>query len=526
MTPHGRPAPSSSGPDLIGKTNTHAPLLIVALATLAALVMLAQRPHFHADDAYIVARYAENLVTHGQIVWNAGEAPVEGFTGYTLLFLMTLATYLHLPPIPMTSVVGIVAWFVGARLLYASRVPLGVSPLAAAIATALFLCAPEQATHAMSSLETETFILLTIACAFVATKRAHEKPGTGFLWALPLAATAIAFTRPEGIVVGGAFFLAVLVHERSAWRAWTLPTVLGFVAPVGALHLFRRLYFGDFFPNTYYAKKLAPGQSSAFLSSFSMHAGKYLVPSIIAAMVVILLTRSLGQTPARHSDATRAARRMFAFGTVLGYLAIGSTYARSDLVMNYSERFAFHFFGLSMLIVMVALGELHRHWRVFTAAPAIRRSAFFLTAACLYMPFAAAFGQWRNEFNYRSNYMRGVELHYVPIAHWLQRNAPPTLKLAGYPDAGIIPYQTKLETIDFGKLNDKYLAREARTSKDIVDYFFRRNPDAVVLLLSQGFDRTYDAAGNDLLADPRFAAYHLTLLSLDQGIGTAFFVKR
>jgi hypothetical protein len=526
MTPRGRPSPSSSGPDLIGKTIPHLPLILVALATLAALVMLAQRPHFHADDAYIVARYAENLVTHGQIVWNAGEVPVEGFTGYTLLFLMTVATWLHLPPISATSVIGIVAWFVGARILYAARVPLGISPLAAAIATALFLCAPEQATHAMSSLETETFILLTVACAFVATRRAQEKPGMGRVWLLPILAALCAYTRPEGIVVGGAFFLAVLVHERSAWRAWTLPTVLGFVTPVGALHLFRRLYFGDFFPNTYYAKKLAPGQSSAFLSSFSMHAEKYLLPSIIAAMVVVLLARSLGQTPARHSDATRAARRIFTFGTVLGYVAIGLTYARSDLVMNYSERFAFHLFGLSMLLVMLALGELHRHWRVFTAAPAIRRSAFFLTAAGVYLPFAAAFGQWRNEYNYRTNYMRGVQLHYVPVAAWLHRHASPTLKLAVYPDAGIIPYRTNLETIDFGKLNDKYLAREARTSKDIVDYFFRRNPDAVVLLLSQGFDRTYDAAGNDLLADPRFAAYHLTLLSLDQGIGTAFFVKR
>lgn len=502
------------------------PLVIIAFATLVALAMLAQHAHFHADDAYIVARYAENLVEHHQIVWNVNEAPVEGFTGYTLLLLMTLATYLHLPPVLVAAMFGIVSWFVAARILYAAREPLGVSPLAGAITTALFLCAAEQATHAISSLETEFFILLTVTCAFVASRRAYEKPGTGSLWPLPLLATLCAYTRPEGIVVGGSFFLAVLVYERRAWRAWALPTLCGFVAPVSALHLFRRFYFGSFFPNTYYAKQLAPGQSSAFFSSFAAHAQKYLIPSVIAAIAIVVLTRSLGQTPPNHPAPVRTSRSIFAFGAASSCLVIGMAYARSDLVMNYSDRFAFHLFGLSLMIVMIALGELHRHWRFFAAAPAIRRTTFFLTAICLYLPFATGFGQWRNEYNYRANYMRGVERHYVPIAHWLPKHVPATAKLAVYPDAGLIPYQTKLETIDFGKLNDQYLAREAHTAHDVVEYFFRRNPDVAVLLLSKGLDQTYEPAGNLLLADPRFARYQLMLLSLDQGIGTALFVKR
>ena len=67
------------------------PVLIVALSAALALATIIQGPQFHADDAYIVARYADYLVRHGQLVWNVGEAPVEGFTGYTRLSGMTIA---------------------------------------------------------------------------------------------------------------------------------------------------------------------------------------------------------------------------------------------------------------------------------------------------------------------------------------------------------------------------------------------------------------------------------------------------
>lgn len=502
------------------------PALLVALSAAWALGTLVLGPHFHADDAYIVARYAENLVHHGRLVWNVGEAPVEGFTGYTLLIVMTIASWLHIPPLAAATTLGVVSWFVGARILYSCHVPLGASPLAGAVAASMFLCAAEQSTHAISGLETEFFMMLTIACAAAAARRCHEKPGVGSLWPLPLLASLCGFTRPEGIVVGGAFLLGVLIRERSALRAWLPAIAVGLVLPLGTLHLFRRIYFGSFFPNTYYAKLGTTGEFGVFWSSFAAHAQKYLVPALIAAVAVTAIVRFSGGRPASLSEPARDARRVFFLGAGLSYAVVGASYVRSDLVMNYSERFAYHFFGLSSLLVLLAVGEVHRHFRSIVAPRALRSCIFVLVAVCLYLPVANALEQLPRERIYRASYSLGTNTHYIPIAHWLKEHFPPHATLAVYPDAGIVPYSTRLRTIDFGKLNDTYLARTARDPSAVVEYFFRQNPDALMIHLVRGFDKTYDEAGDRLLADPRFSQYRLTLLSLDQGIGTALFVKR
>jgi len=502
------------------------PVLIVALSAALALATIIQGPQFHADDAYIVARYADNLVRHGQLVWNVGEAPVEGFTGYTLLIGMTIASWLHVPPLATATTMGVVSWFVGARVLYACHEPLGVSRFAGAVAASIFLCAAEQSTHAISGLETEFFIVLTIACAMAAVRRCHSEPGAGRLWPLPVLAMLCALTRPEGIVMGGSFLLFVLIRERMAWRAWLPVTTVGLLLPWGALQVFRRFYFGNFFPNTYYAKLGKSGDFGVFLASFGTHAEKYVVPALVAMIVVIVIVRVCGGKPTPLATSVRDSRRVVFLGAAMSYVIVAASYVRSDLVMNYSERFAYHFFGLSSLIVLVAVGELHRYFRAMTAPRVVRSCMFVLVGICLYLPFAHALEQRPRERIYRYGYSLGTVTHYVPVAQWLQEHFPPHATLAVYPDAGIVPYSTRLRTVDFGKLNDAYLAHHAHDPSAIVDYFFRENPDALMIYLVRGFNKTYDEGGDRLLADPRFSAYQLTLLSVDQGIGIALFVKR
>jgi hypothetical protein len=50
-----------------------------AVACLAIMVLLA--PKWTVDDAYITYRYAQNLARHGELNWNVGQDPVEGYTG-------------------------------------------------------------------------------------------------------------------------------------------------------------------------------------------------------------------------------------------------------------------------------------------------------------------------------------------------------------------------------------------------------------------------------------------------------------
>src|SRR5262249_20776533 len=98
--------------------------------------------------------------------------------------------------------------------------------------------------------------------------------------------------------------------------------------------------------------------------------------------------------------------------------------------------------------------------------------------------------------------------------------------------AGVIPYLVGRRAVDFGKLSDAYLAREARTEGDVADYFFRLRPDALVMTHKQGprspggFPPAKDAAGDRLLADARFAEYELARFVATPGFGLGVYVRR
>lgn len=509
----------------MGRIRAFLPKLLVALSAVFAFTTILSNLSWRVDDAYIVARYAENLAQHGRLTWNLGDPPVEGFTGYTLLSLMTLASLLGAPPVEVASGVGIAALFVGGALVCTGAEALGASRFAGAVGASLYFFAVEQPTHAVSGLETELFMALTVGCALVTARRCHGEAGARPLWLLPLLVALCSFTRPEGAVIGGSFLLATLVRERVAWRLWLLPAVCA-ALPAFSVQVFRLAYFGSWAPNTYYAKLNKSGEPGNFVHSFANHAGGYIVPVILAVVVMVVVTRTIGSPVAPLSAPVRLARKGFLAGAIPSYGLVGASYLRSDLVMNYSERFAFHLFGLSCLLVVIAVSELERYFLALARLRAVRSFAFVLVALCLYLPFANALQRLRGERTYRRAYLFSKEFHYRPAARWLTEHLPPGATLAVYPDAGLVPYLTHLRTIDFGKLNDAYLAREARSSSDVIEYFFRQQPGALMIFFSGGLKKTFDKTGDLLLADPRFSSYYLAHLSLFNDAGTAIFVKR
>jgi hypothetical protein len=80
--------------------------------------------------------------------------------------------------------------------------------------------------------------------------------GLGIALALGVIAAAAALTRPDGVLLAIAFpalllSRGLLSHERVGQL---LAYVVGCVAPMAAFLVWRLLYFGELYPNTYYAK--------------------------------------------------------------------------------------------------------------------------------------------------------------------------------------------------------------------------------------------------------------------------------
>src|ERR1043166_1004184 len=92
----------------IGRRRPAIFLLVAAIGyTVAAIALF---PKLTVDDAYITVRYAENLARHGELVYNVGEQPVEGYTGVALPVLLAGFVRLGISPILAGRAIGIAAF--------------------------------------------------------------------------------------------------------------------------------------------------------------------------------------------------------------------------------------------------------------------------------------------------------------------------------------------------------------------------------------------------------------------------------
>lgn len=264
------------------------------LGWLVALAWLASAAWFLCDDAFISFRYARNLVEGHGLVFNPGER-VEGYTNFLwVLELAALWRVFGLRPenvAPWLSVLCTIGTL-GAVVWWAAKLP-GLRRRGLVIWMALgLLCT--SATFAVwtsgGGLETRQFTLFVVVAVVCLTVHAGSRRG---LLAASLSLAAAAYTRPEGLLIAACCFGWFVVQRIVAARrlhvdvqklAWL---VLPFGALIGAQFLFRYGYYGEWLPNTYYAKHVRPWYESGFnyLWAAAIETGLYLLmPLAVLAM--------------------------------------------------------------------------------------------------------------------------------------------------------------------------------------------------------------------------------------------------
>jgi hypothetical protein len=349
--------------------------------------------------------------------------------------------------------------------------------------------------HARSGLETELYLAATLACVWgFARALRRDEPRQGML---VVAALLLAALRPEGLATGVVALALVAARHRRVDRR----SALLFALPVLGMQLARIAYFGSLLPNTYYAKHV-DHFTSMFVLDLEAVVGGYFGGVVLVSVGVLALHRLLARPRPSPADD----RHVWAAGAGFVLLAISSfVYGRSELVMNYAHRFVVH------LLPWLALGCALLVDRAVRAASTFhsrgeRVALVVLGVLALVGAEDAAADRLATERRFAPAYL-ALESQHRAVAELLARRLPKDATIACYPDAGLVPYETKLRTLDFGKLNDVYLAREAKTPADVATYFFAHAPAALVV--SRLADRThmFDAGADAILADPRFAAY-------------------
>lgn len=299
----------------------------LALAAIALLAVVATAAGwrlfwFLTDDAFIAFRYVSNRMLDRGLVWNpAPFAPVEGYTSFlwvALLELVWRAT--GVPPPESANVLSLgfgyvtlfFVWRIVARMalppaLERHRPPLLALVLLGTLTNRTFLA------WLSSGLETALFNACVTGWVYFALAPPDDR-GRRWIASLSTAAAATALTRPDGLLFCGAT-AAILAWDlverradgvRAARRlAWALPLL---AVP---LHLvWRRMTYGAWLPNTYYAKVVEPWPESGirYLASFALEYALWVwVLLAIAALAARWRAGPAGSRPGMTSAVAVAA---------------------------------------------------------------------------------------------------------------------------------------------------------------------------------------------------------------------------
>lgn len=246
-----RPRPSAPLASTIAALLPAVGLVVAGLATLWS---------FTAEDAFIVARYAENFAQHGRLHFNLGE-PVNALTS-PLHGLLASALAVVGPPVSLYKWIGaacliavtvLVAWTFRGR------------PWAQAGAL-LVVAAPCVAMWAVGGLETPLLMLWITALAVLALREGVATPRRAYAVAA-LAALAV-LTRYDAVLFAGPLALGVLLRLGAVprQRRHVAGAVLVGAVPVLAWLGIAWWHYGDPIPTSFYVK--TPGDSNWALNGW------------------------------------------------------------------------------------------------------------------------------------------------------------------------------------------------------------------------------------------------------------------
>lgn len=426
------------------------------------------------EDAFITFHYAGEFASgHGTGIWNAGQAPIEGFSSMSWMFLIGFGERLGLSPFLVSKAVGYVSYALTSVLfLAASRRRLEDGRLPEESSLALYLSALLSALllpliyYSISGMEA-TFFCMQVAAALLTPFLLAGDRNRG-VWAAVVAAALVA-TRPEGIVaavaVNGCWLY--FYRNRSAWPRVALATGLAVLA---AMTMYRLHRFGEFVPNTYFAK--ATGGTVAHRLALGLrYNGSFLLG--VAPFTAVFAAGAIG-----------VARRPRLGGLSLLMLGLFGFYAICILKVGGDAAGAFPLYRQFDQIAPV--------WILFAAltiASAVRdgRKAILCALAVVLLTDVEVIARSRYLLVTRQWQLlrRDGPLHLEPPSPyliWLRRFSTPET-LTAVTLAGQWPFYVPGRYIDSLGLNDAWIARHGNVqlTSNIVD-----SKTDMAYVLSQG----------------------------------------
>lgn len=426
------------------------PLLSLATAvlTVVALINLWVFGRFTVDDAFITWRHARNLIEAG--IWAYNPTTFDPTQAYTNPVFALVAM------VPVAAGWDIVFSFKLISLaitatIIAALLRLSGDRLAAAFALAALMAIPASVAHAVAGLETWLYGG-ALGLWFVALERGAWRGALGL-------AALLVLTRPE------AWLLYALHPAALAWAhlrpgpdghrparsvvAGQTLALAGLAAAYFGLHLW---LFGEVMPNTYFVKSGVGLTAEGALR-------------ILPWALPVLAILAFGN---RRTGALMA----------VYFSAVGISYAGSDLLMNYLERFPFQ------IVLPLAV---YLTWALTRPAPdgARRPAGGWIAMAGLVAYLGSYAAATRNPVNLMTianYYPRSLE-SFAPLGRALATlGAEGRVGAFALGDAGVTAWHSGLRALDPIGLGSRMVTRDGATAEVVRAYA----PDVVMFVADTG----------------------------------------
>ncbi|MCE2927154.1 MAG: hypothetical protein LW823_05885 [Rickettsiales bacterium] len=283
------------------------PAYIYFQSAVIALVVWWFMRSLYQDDAYITLVYARNWLEGHGLVWSRGDEPVEGYSNFLFLLLIAGLGWLGMDLVLASRLISFVAYFglIAALFLFTRTVyrqrfagseKYYAHQINSALAVGLVASAVPVLAWVMGGLETVlfTFLLTSAVCSVLywlefglSRKRVFL---TGVLFALA------TMTRLEGLMVWGmtgivlGLFWLIPARRNHLDFSRLMLLFFGYMLLVAPWMAWKFHMYGDFLPNTYYAKVYGiPDGILTFLGWLYMFQVFYVPPFLLLAAVILLL---------------------------------------------------------------------------------------------------------------------------------------------------------------------------------------------------------------------------------------------
>ncbi len=207
------------------------------------------------EDAAILMRYAKNFANGHGIVWNVGEAPVDGATDFLFMICVGLLVKTGLSLEMATRSIGFFSHILTTGIVYITLRRLFIADIFSSFLSAAYLALGPGLYYVAAYFGTPFFALLaSVTWYFVLrTIQLGESMCSAVLFAFSALITAVI--RPEGVILT-ALMVATLICTcgipRITRTLWAYVFVFALIG--GVYFLWRWTYFGYPLPNPYYKK--------------------------------------------------------------------------------------------------------------------------------------------------------------------------------------------------------------------------------------------------------------------------------